>query len=130
MTISERIFYLMEKQNKRQADLVRVLNVRPNTISDWKAKRRNPSADLLAEIAEFFGVTVDYLVTGGETNQLKLNQGIVGNNNLHDFITLTSSASIELTEMEVELLRVYSHLDIRKKNALLSYAYELEDGKT
>lgn len=128
MTISERIFYLLEKQNKKQADLVRVLDVRPNTVSDWKAKRRNPDVIHLEKIAEFFGVSVDYLVTGHEPTAV-LNQGIIGDRNRNNTITINGDAPRVVSEFEMELIRVCSSLDIRKKNALLSYAYELEEGK-
>lgn len=128
MTISERIFYLLEKQNKKQADLVRVLDVRPNTVSDWKAKRRNPDVVHLEKIAEFFGVSVDYLVTGREPAAV-VNQGIIGDRNRNNTITINGDAPRVVSEFEMELIRVCSSLDIRKKNALLSYAYELEEGK-
>lgn len=126
MTISERIFYLLEKQNKKQADLVRVLDVRPNTVSDWKAKRRNPDIVHLEKIADYFGVTVDYLVTGREPATAFLNQGIIGDSCTHNTITINGNAPRELSEIEGELLRVCGNLDTKRKNALLSYAYELE----
>lgn len=126
MTISERIFYLLEKQNKKQADLVRVLDVRPNTVSDWKAKRRNPDIVHLEKIADYFGVTVDYLVTGREPATAFLNQGIIGDSCTHNTITINGNAPRELSEIEGELLRICGNLDTKRKNALLSYAYELE----
>lgn len=126
MTISERIFYLLEKQNKKQADLVRVLDVRPNTVSDWKAKRRNPDIIHLEKIADYFGVTVDYLVTGRESASTFLNQGIIGDSCTHNTITINGNAPRELSEIESELLRICSNLDTRRKTELLTYAYKLE----
>ena len=37
-----------------------------STISNWKAGRYTPKADKLQKIADFFGVSVEYLMTGEE----------------------------------------------------------------
>lgn len=36
------------------------------TISNWKAGRYTPKADKLQKIADYFGVTLEYLMTGTE----------------------------------------------------------------
>ncbi len=46
MTISERIFSLLEAQNKKQADLARALGVRQNTVTNWKKSNYKPNIDL------------------------------------------------------------------------------------
>ena len=37
-----------------------------STISNWKAGRYTPKQDKLKRIADFFGVSVDFLITGKE----------------------------------------------------------------
>ena len=37
-----------------------------STLSNWKAGRYTPKADKLKKIADFFGVSVEYLLTGKE----------------------------------------------------------------
>lgn len=37
-----------------------------STFSDWKNGKSTPKQDKLAKIADYFGVTVDYLMTGKE----------------------------------------------------------------
>ncbi len=128
MTISERIFYLLERQNKRQAELARILGVRQNTISDWKQNSRNPAAEHLEAIADFFGVSIDYLVTGHEAQHSIVAQGIFGNENSHNVVTINGTAA-ELSEFETELLQIFGELSTRQKNSLLSYAYDLKEGK-
>ena len=41
------------------------------TLSDWKKGRSIPKQDKLKKIADYFGVTVDYLMTGKEETEKK-----------------------------------------------------------
>ncbi len=129
MTISERIFALLEAQNKKQADLARALGVRQNTVTNWKQANYNPDAGHIEAIAAFFGVSIDYLVTGREPQHSIVAQGIFGNENSHNVVTINGTAALELSEFETELLQIFGELSTRQKNALLSYAYELKEGK-
>ena len=60
---------------------------------------------------------------------LFLSQGIYGNENSHNVVTIGGTATLELSEFETELLQIFGELSTRQKNALLSYAYELKEGK-
>lgn len=126
MTISERVFTLLEAQNKKQADLARALGVRQNTVTNWKKANYNPDAGHIEAIAAFLGVSIDYLVTGREPATAFLNQGIIGDSCTHNTITINGNAPRELSEIESELLRICSNLDTRRKTELLTYAYKLE----
>jgi len=128
MEITERIFALLEKQGKKQSDFARFLNVRDATISDWKRKRSTPSATILAMIAEYFGITIDFLCTGKEPTptDTAIKQGIFGNSNQYNTVTIHGNGIIEISEFDGELIKVCGRLDMRRKNALLTYAYDLE----
>lgn len=39
------------------------------TISNWKAGRYVPKNDKMQKIADYFGVTIEYLMTGNESQQ-------------------------------------------------------------
>ena len=39
-------------------------NIAPATLSDWKKGKSEPKLDKQLKIAEFFGVSVEYLMTG------------------------------------------------------------------
>ena len=125
MTISNRIFALLKEQHKTQTDIAAAIGVRQATVSAWKAQNTNPSADLLAGIAAFLGVSIDYLCTGKECAAASVNQNIVGDGNHHNAVNI-GGVEGALSEFEQELLRVYAALDARGKNALLSFAYDLE----
>ena len=64
MTISERIFYLLEKKKKSQTELAEAISVSLSTVNAWKIRGSLPSADKIHPIAEFLEVTADYLLTG------------------------------------------------------------------
>ncbi|MBO5069906.1 MAG: helix-turn-helix transcriptional regulator [Roseburia sp.] len=42
------------------------------TISNWKAGRYTPKADKMQKIADYFGVTLDYLATGSEQQNINI----------------------------------------------------------
>ena len=130
MEITQRIFDLLQQQNKKQSDLARFLDVRVATISEWKRNRCTPSVSVIGKIAEFLGVSVDYLVTGKEyapAPSQTVNQGIFGDRNHNNNVTINGNVPLEVSEIEGELLKVCASLDIRRKNALLTYAYKLEN---
>lgn len=133
MTISERIFDLLAAQRKTQTSLAQAISVRISTVSSWKAKNCDPAANLIAPIAEFFGVSCDYLCTGTDYKPVSqnVNQGIFGNGNNGNVVAIGDGNAATVSEFECELLRVYNSIDPRRKNALLAYAYQLEnqDGK-
>lgn len=125
MTISERIFYLLGKCGKRSSDLARALGVRQTTVSEWKTGKREPSARHYEKIAEYFDVSLDYLISGKSARDAPVQQ-IIGNNNSYNVATVSSNGDAVLSEWDRELLNVCSTFDIRRKTALLSYAYNLE----
>lgn len=129
MTISNRIFALLKEQHKTQTDVANAIGVRQATVSAWKAQNTNPSADLIAPIAAYLGVSCDYLCTGEEYTPAArdVKQGIFGDGNNGNVVAIgANTTAAPITEFERELLRVYGSLDARRKNALLAYAYQLE----
>ena len=51
---------LRVEENVSQAQLAKSLNLTQNTISRYETGNREPSLEILVEIAEFFGVSTDY----------------------------------------------------------------------
>lgn len=43
--------------------------VSQSTLSDWKLGKITPKSDTMKKIADYFGVTVDYLMTGKEIDE-------------------------------------------------------------
>ena len=66
MEIIERIYQLLDEKDKRAYELCNRLSIRTSTMSTWKAHTNNPPAKYMKTIADFFGVSLDYLMTGQE----------------------------------------------------------------
>ena len=58
---------LLERDGLTVADVSRATGIGQSTLSNWKARRNLLSAKNAQIIADFFGVSVDYLMTGRET---------------------------------------------------------------
>ena len=57
MIISEKIFYLLDQKGITQKDFAVQTGISQSTISDWKRKKTNPSADKILKICEILHVT-------------------------------------------------------------------------
>lgn len=66
MEIIERIYELLHDKDKRAYELCEKLNIRTSTMSTWKARTNDPPAKYMKTIADFLGVSLDYLLTGQE----------------------------------------------------------------
>lgn len=62
--IIERIYQLFDEKDKKAYELCDKLNIRASTMSTWKARANDPPAKYMKAIADFFGVSLDYLMTG------------------------------------------------------------------
>ncbi len=62
MSTFDRIDSLLKQQGKKQTELCNYLGVSKNRYTDWKAGRIQSYTKYLPKIAQFLGVSVDYLV--------------------------------------------------------------------
>ncbi len=49
-------------KNLKQSDVARFLNIATNSYSQWENGKREPDYESLSKLADFFGVSVDYLL--------------------------------------------------------------------
>lgn len=64
MIISERIFKILEDKHMSQNAFAKKVGLASSTISDWKTKKTNPSADKIMDICAVLEVTPEQLLTG------------------------------------------------------------------
>lgn len=56
----------------KDADVVKATGITKSTFSDWKSGRSKPKDEKLKKIADFFGVSTDYLRIGEESEQSQI----------------------------------------------------------
>ncbi|MBE5868594.1 MAG: helix-turn-helix transcriptional regulator [Lachnospiraceae bacterium] len=64
MIISERIFKILKDKDMSQNAFAKKVGLASSTISDWKTKKTNPSADKIMDICSVLNVTPEQLLTG------------------------------------------------------------------
>ncbi len=62
----QRIKHLREDMDLRQIDVAKATGIDQKTLSNYETGKTNPDSYALIKLADFFGVTIDYLV--GRTN--------------------------------------------------------------
>ena len=62
--LGARIAALRREAGLNQAELAQRLQISPSAVGMYEQGRREPSADTLVFMAQLFGVSVDYLLTG------------------------------------------------------------------
>ena len=61
-----RMKLLREQHNLSQTDLARILNISRQSYNFYENEKRDPDTEMLIRIADFFNVSLDYLL--GRTN--------------------------------------------------------------
>lgn len=61
MNTTERILKLIAAKGITKKDFANAIGVSPSTISEWAANRQTPLPHI-SKIADYFGVSVDYLL--------------------------------------------------------------------
>lgn len=64
MTISERILKVLKDRNMTQAEFAKQVGIATSTISEWKKRKTNPTADKIMDICNVLQITPEQLLTG------------------------------------------------------------------
>jgi len=65
-SVVERILSLMKDNEVNGLKLTSDLGLSSSAVTEWKKGKMKPSADAIIKIANYFGVSIDYLLTGEE----------------------------------------------------------------
>lgn len=89
-----------------QKDLAHLLNVSEKTISRWERGERVPKSDKAQQLAEFFGVSVDYLL--GDDNSLidRFNAELIGYLTNEEKESFTSNPYVQQRLLDVAFERM------------------------
>lgn len=70
MTFSDRLDLLLTEKKETRTHLAEVIGITNQSFSDWKKRGTIPSADIVLKIANYFKVSIDWLINGNETKEL------------------------------------------------------------
>lgn len=112
MTISERILKVLKDRNMTQAEFAKQVGIATSTISEWKKRKTNPTADKIMDICNVLQITPEQLLTG---------KGIEDEEN----ITVTSRESC-FTPYDIQLVQDYHGLKEEQQKRLMTYMEALK----
>lgn len=112
MTISERILKVLKDRNMTQAEFAKQVGIATSTISEWKKRKTNPTADKIMDICNVLQITPEQLLTG---------KGIEEEEN----ITVTSRESC-FTPYDIQLVQDYHGLKEEQQKRLMAYMEALK----
>ena len=112
MTISERLFFIMQEKNISMPELSRMTGISRHTIYDWQKKNTNPGADKIMVICEALRVRPDELLVGNNRDTtLEYNHDLSGN------------------DIDKQIMNECQNLSNAQKKRLLAYMSMLQNMK-
>ena len=60
---------LLQKHGVSAYKVAKATGVTQSTLSDWKRGRSTPKSENMKKLADYFGVSIDYLMTGKEESE-------------------------------------------------------------
>ena len=98
LDVLNNIIRLLKERNIRQKELTEFLSLSHNVFTEWKAGRNTSYMKHLPEIADFFGVSIDYLVGNEQSATLS-----------NDFTyALYNEITHDLSEEQIEQLKKFA----------------------
>ena len=68
---------LRDERGLKDSDVAREASVSKSTFSDWKKKNSKIGMDLAETISNYFGVSIDYLMTGKEEDKKEKDNRVI-----------------------------------------------------
>lgn len=129
----ERLKRLRKSMDITQGQLAEVIGVVPSAVGKYERLEQSyPSVEALIKIADYFNVSIDYLLRGVNTvpavennisGQLTNSSFVQAN---HGGVIFNGDSNSSLSPEAVELLHIYETLGGRDRLRLLNFAIELE----
>lgn len=106
----ERLKELRLRHKLKQSDLAEILNVDRTTIAKYEAGKHGPSSEVLFAMAEYFGVSTDYLLGFSDEETKKPTEAGVPDELLNspiklEALTAFSSLSPEDQQFFLDMMR-------------------------
>ena len=108
MMISDRIFEKLQEDNMSQKEFSEKTGIPQSTISDWRKKRTNPTAEKILIICKVLNVSPEWLLSGVEQTGEK--------GNPQSWYAIDSDTDVG------RLVSTFNSLDSSMQERLLGYA--------
>ena len=116
MIISERIFKILKDKNMSQHAFAQKAGLASSTISDWKTKKTNPSADKIMDICMVLEITPEQLLTGKDIDDNYVVHKSINNSNDLEFSKSELCIIQDIRRMkEAQRKRVLKYIEALKQ---------------
>ena len=105
---------LLKEKGVKTSNVCKATGIVASTFSDWKKGKSTPKQDKLKKIADYFGVSLDYLMTGSDSKY----------SDTDALLDVRISEDAELKEA----IKKYYTLDDRKKRHVIELIELLSEG--
>jgi len=112
LTVSDRVFQLIEEKKMTQKEFSELTGIPQSTVSDWRKKRTNPTADKIMVICKVLDVSPEWLLSGIQADGSRGNQ--------------MEWFAIDRDSEAGELLEIYNKLDNSQRLRLRAYMEALQ----
>ena len=116
MTISERLFNIMQEKDISMPELSRMTGISRHTIYDWQKKNTNPGADKIMVICEALQISPEELLMGRECDE-------------HPGETQNAESAVESAKLDQQIRDVCREFSDAQKRRLLAYMSMLQNMK-
>lgn len=128
MTFHDRVNALCAERGMSITKLASELGFSSSTPNNWRDMAGLPRAKTVKAVADYFGVSVDYLKgddAAVNVETVQDNHGIIGHT--HAPVTIVNGNERKLSEQEMELLSIFEQLSVMDRARLLVFANELQN---
>lgn len=112
MTIRDRIFSKLEEYDMTQKEFSEKTGISQTTVSDWKKKKTNPTAEKIMIICKVLNVTPEWLLSGVETRGSRSNP--------EKWYAIDADTEVG------EIISAYNSFDATRQAALLAYVQAMK----
>ena len=109
---SQRLKTLMKQNGITKFKLSKQLSVSPSTVANWLNGESSPNIERVRQIADLFGVSTDYLLTGNESAAPPAKE-----------------EANAFAQMESALLKAFRTVSVSDKIAILQHAQSLAQSR-
>ena len=130
MQLAQILNNLMESKSISAYKMSKDTGISDRLIGYWKKGEKRPSAENLMIISNYFGVSIDYLLTGENRKESNISQSaITTGDHSTSTVNIRSQETHSQQEDETvqEITRILNGLPLKERTKLLSMIYDFEE---